>query len=158
MKIINNFIEDEKFKILKDKILDVYFPWYLQKGVNTEADSYFQFTHCFIWDEKMNSSRTDILDIITERLKPKKILRAKINLLTKTKKIVEHGFHTDVKNIVCKTGVLYINNNNGYTKFKNNKIVKSEENKFVFFKSNIEHTGTSCTDEDYRVVLNINYL
>jgi hypothetical protein len=158
MKIINNFIDKEKFKILKNKILDVYLPWYFQKGVNTKTDSYFQFTHCFILDEKINSSRMDILDIVIERLKPKKIIRAKLNLLTKTKKIVEHGFHVDVNNINCKTGVLYINNNNGYTKFKNNKIVKSEENKFVFFKSNIEHTGASCTDKDYRIVLNLNYL
>ena len=158
MKIINNFIDKEKFKILKDKILDAYFPWYLQEGVNRAGDGHFQFTHCFIDDEKMRSYRIDILNIITERLKPKKIIRAKLNLLTKTEKIVEHGFHTDVENIVCKTGVLYINNNNGYTKFKNNKIIKSEENKFLFFKSNIEHTGTSCTDEDYRIALNINYL
>jgi hypothetical protein len=157
MKIINNFIDKEKFKILKDKILDVYFPWYLQEGVNTAEDGHFQFTHCFVDDEKMRSYRMDVLDIITERLKPKKIIRAKLNLLTKTEKIVEHGFHTDVENIVCKTGVLYINNNNGYTKFKNNKIIKSEENKFVFFKSNVEHTGTSCTDVDYRIALNINY-
>ena len=156
MKIINNFINEEKFKILKNKIFDIYFPWYLQKGVNQEKDGYFQFTHVFVLDKKINSSRMDILDIVIERLKHKKIIKAKLNLLTKTKKIIEHGFHVD-SNIDCNTGILYINNNNGYTKFKNNKIIKSEENKFVFFKSNVEHTGTSCTDEDYRVVLNLNY-
>jgi hypothetical protein len=156
MKITNNFINEEKFKILKNKIFDIYFPWYLQKGVNEEKDGYFQFTHVFVLDEKSNSESMDILNIVTEKLKHKKIIKAKLNLLTKTKKIIEHGFHVD-SNIDCNTGILYINNNNGYTKFKNNKIIKSEENKFVFFKSNVEHTGTSCTDEDYRVVLNLNY-
>ena len=157
MKVINNFINKEKFKILKNKIFNVYFPWYIQNGVNKEKDGFFQFTHGFVFNEKLNSNNIDILNIVTEKLKPKKIIGAKLNLLTKTKKIIEHGFHVDV-NISCNTGILYINNNNGYTKFKNNKIIKSEENKFVFFKSNIEHTGTSCTDEDYRVVLNINYI
>jgi hypothetical protein len=157
MKIINNFIDKEKFKILKNKIFNVYFPWYLHNGINEKKDGYFQFTHTFVLNEKLNSNNIDILNIVTEKLKHKKIIRAKLNLLTKTKKIIEHGFHTDLKTN-CNTGILYINNNNGYTKFKNNKIIKSEENKFVFFKSNVEHMGTSCTDQDYRVVLNLNYL
>ena len=156
MKIINNFINEKKFKILKNKIFNMYFPWYLQEGVNKEKDGYFQFTHVFITEEKLNSEYMDILNLVTEKLKPKKIIRAKLNLLTKTKKIIEHGFHTDL-NVNCNTGILYINSNNGYTKFKNNKIIRSEENKFVFFKSKVEHTGTSCTDENYRVVLNLNY-
>jgi len=156
MKIINNFINEKKFKILKNKIFNMYFPWYLQEGVNKEKDGYFQFTHVFITEEKLNSEYIDILNLVTEKLKPKKIIRAKLNLLTKTKKIIEHGFHTDL-NVNCNTGILYINSNNGYTKFKNNKIIRSEENKFVFFKSKVEHTGTSCTDENYRVVLNLNY-
>ena len=44
------------------------------------------------------------------------------------------------------------------TKFSNGEIVKSEENKYVEFDSQLEHTGTSCTDQDYRIVINFNYL
>ena len=56
-----------------------------------------------------------------------------------------------------ETGVLYMNNCNGYTKFKNGEKVLSEENKYVEFNSNLEHTGSSCTDEKRRVVINFNY-
>ena len=56
-----------------------------------------------------------------------------------------------------ETCIFYINNCNGYTKFKNNQIITSEENKLIQFDSKLEHTGSSCTDEKRRIVLNINY-
>jgi hypothetical protein len=56
-----------------------------------------------------------------------------------------------------KTGIFYINTNNGYTKFKNKKLIKSEENKLIFFDSSKEHTGTTCTDELFRIVINFVY-
>ena len=64
----------------------------------------------------------------------------------------------DEKKYKIHTGILYVNTNNGYTKFSNGEIVKSEENKYVEFDSQLEHTGTSCTDQDYRIVINFNYL
>ena len=56
-----------------------------------------------------------------------------------------------------KTAVFYVNSNNGYTKLKNGTIIKSEENKIAIFDGETEHTGTTCTDEEFRVVVNINY-
>ena len=52
---------------------------------------------------------------------------------------------------------MYLDNSNGYTKFKNGKKIKSEENKYVEFDSSLKHTGTSCTDKKRRVVINFNY-
>ena len=49
-----------------------------------------------------------------------------------------------------------MNTNNGYTRFKKSK-VRSEENKMVIFNSKEEHTGSSCTDQEFRVVINFNY-
>lgn len=158
MKVINNFIEKKEFKKLKEQIFNIYFPWYLQKGVNYDQDGHFQFTHIFIDNEKINSNFISILNPVFEKIKLKKLTYVKLNLITKTEKIIEHGFHTDVdKKINCKTAILYINDNNGYTKFKDENIITSEENKFISFDSNKEHTGSSCTDKEYRVVLNLNY-
>jgi len=56
------------------------------------------------------------------------------------------------------TAVYYINTNNGYTKLIDETIITSEENKLLTFDSNTKHTGTTCTDENVRIVLNINYL
>jgi len=158
MKIINNFIENKKFEILQENITGVHFPWYLQNGVNYNKDGYFQFTHNFIINEKTVSDFIIILKPIFNILEAKKLIRVKLNLLNKTEKIIEHGFHIDTdQGINCTTGILYLNTNNGYTKFKDNTVISSEENKFIEFNSNTEHTGTSCTDKDYRIVLNLNY-
>jgi len=37
------------------------------------------------------------------------------------------------------------------------EIIKSEKNRLVIFPANVKHTGTTCTDKDERIVLNINY-
>jgi hypothetical protein len=65
----------------------------------------------------------------------------------------------DYNDIICTTAIFYINSNDGYTIFKKNKkIIKSKENKFIYFKSNSEHAGTTCTDQKVRVVINFNYI
>ena len=55
------------------------------------------------------------------------------------------------------TSIFYINTNNGYTKFENGEKVESVANRMVTFSTNLKHTGTSCTDERTRVVINFNY-
>jgi len=60
------------------------------------------------------------------------------------------------KNI--KTGIFYINTNNGLTIFENNIKYKSEKNKFIFFPCNLKHAGTTHTDTKQRIVLNINWI
>ena len=45
-----------------------------------------------------------------------------------------------------------------YTLFeKNNKKVKSEENRIVIFDAKMKHAGTNTTNQKKRVVLNLNY-
>ena len=56
------------------------------------------------------------------------------------------------------TGIFYLNSNNGSTVFKSGEEVQSQANRLVLFDSQLEHSGTSCTDERRRVVLNINYV
>ena len=160
MKIINNFLEKEDLSKIKSTLLnDVYFPWYLQNGVSYNEDGNIQFTHVF-YNERINTTEQNffLLKPILDKLKIKKLLRIKANLVLKTHKLIQHDYHVDYPDIVCTTAIFYINTNNGYTIFKkNNKIIKSEENKFVFFKSNLEHAGTTCTDENLRAVINFNY-
>ena len=55
------------------------------------------------------------------------------------------------------TAILYINTNNGYTKFKKGGKVKSVANRVVIFDSNLEHMGYACTNEKRRIVVNFNY-
>ncbi len=77
--------------------------------------------------------------------------------------LVENSFHYDVSDFIPEqaknwiTSILYINTNNGYTRFETGEVVESVENRLVTFPANLKHTGTSCTDEKVRVVVNFNY-
>ena len=81
-------------------------------------------------------------------------------LLFRTDNIVEHGYHIDFikKPKDLYTSILYLNTNNGYTKFKKGVIVNSLRNRLIKFPNEKEHTGsTNNCEEPYRLVLNINY-
>ena len=158
MKIYKNFLPKDIFKKLKNTMMGEYFPWYFNDYVRYfQKEDNFQFTFRFIndgdyvcWGEWKN-----IIIPVLQKIKHKKINRVKANLLVRTNKIIEHGFHTDQD--IGTTGILYLDNSNGYTKFENGKKIKSEENKYVEFNSTLKHTGSSCTDEKRRVVINFNY-
>ena len=56
-----------------------------------------------------------------------------------------------------KTAIFYLNTNNGYTLFEDGTKIESVANRLLTFDANLPHTGTSCTDKQFRCVLNINY-
>jgi hypothetical protein len=160
-KVIDNFLETKDFLKVKDYISNNYFPWFRQEHVVDNFDDDFQFTHVFYEKGQPNSEGYKFIKNILNTINPFIILRIKANLLTRTKEIKEHKMHTDFKgdkNKNITTAIFYINNNNGYTKFKNGGIVKSIENRFVSFNSNELHTGTTCTDAQCRIVINFNYV
>ena len=75
-----------------------------------------------------------------------------------TIKSKKHNYHKDMDN-KHKGCLLYINTNNGYNYFKEEKKkIKPKENRAVFFNPSIEHCSSTCTDEKRRVTININYL
>jgi len=158
MNIYKNFLPMKTFAEVKEKIMSDYFPWYFNNGVSYDNDKHFQFTFTFMDNtEKLCADYIfKHIEPVVKKIKCNKIYRIKANLLTKTKDIIEHDFHIDQPK--GTTGILYINNCNGYTKFKNGKKIKSEENKYVEFDSTLQHTGSSCTDEKRRVVINFNYV
>lgn len=158
-KIIDNFLNNKNFSEIRKIFYSVYFPWYLNNTIDNSKD--YQLTHLF-YKEKINSDFYNYLIPLINKINPLKILRIKANLLWKSDKIKYHGFHTDypinILNNNFYTAVYYINTNNGHTKFKNGNIVKSIKNRIVIFNTFMEHTGSTCTDKDMRIVININYL
>lgn len=161
IKILDNFLNEKDFDELKSNIIDTSnFPWYLSKGINADYDGGRQFYHYFYDNNSVTSNFFNILNPILKKLKINSLVRIKANLTPKTSSIVEYKYHTDIKfynDIVCNTSIFYLNSNNGYTLFKNLPNVESIENRFLCFNSNIEHGGTTCTDKDFRIVLNFNY-
>tara|TARA_R100000664_G_C2742867_1_gene131081 strand:+ start:550 stop:1026 length:477 start_codon:yes stop_codon:yes gene_type:complete len=158
MNIYKNFLDKKDFKNLKDKIMGDYMPWFFNEGVNQFNDKHFQFTFTFLKENKKNclDEHFKMLEPFLKKIKFNKLNRIKANLLTKTNRIIEHGMHTDQDK--GTTGIFYINNCNGYTKFETGEKIKSEENKYIEFNSVLKHTGSSCTDKNRRVVINFNYI
>lgn len=161
MKIIKNALDLNQAELIKKNLLGSHFPWFFQNGVNTVKDGYGQFTHNF-YDMQLlnNSSYFNLIIPILEVLKPKSHIKIKSNFLPRTEKIIEHGYHNDVlpvKEYNSKTAIYYVNTNNGYTRFSSKKIIKCEFNKLIIFDNKIKHSGSTCTDELSKVVINFNY-
>ena len=163
---IDNFLGNKEFDDLQSLLISEKFPWAYTDvidvfGAEDEKDK-FQFSHVFYMDncphgycEKLNPI-FEILEVIS-------LYRVKANLLTKTPNIIENKFHTDPFGMSEEqlqqwtTSIFYINTNNGYTKFEDGTKVESVANRMVFFPADMKHTGTSCSDEKVRIVINFNY-
>lgn len=161
MKIIENALNVEQAELIKKNLLGANFPWFFQRGVNLQKDGYSQFTHIFYETALLNNSNYfNLIVPILNILKPKAFLKIKSNLLLKTDKIIEHGYHNDmipIEDYKSKTAIYYVNTNNGYTRFTDKKIIKCEFNKLIYFDNKIKHSGSTCTDELAKVVINFNY-
>ena len=158
MKIINNALQKEDFFKIKNILEGEDFNWYYSNGVITKADNNFQFVHTFYNGLNVCSDFYPLLFPIIKILNPVSILRIKSNLITKQNTIIEHGMHVDNDYKYSKTAIYYVNTNNGYTKFLNGEKVMSEENKLIIFNTREQHSGTTCTDSPFRIVINFNYI
>ena len=89
-----------------------------------------------------------------------KVDKFKVNCNYKTLEQNTGWFHTDYeddrKNDMT-TSILYINTNNGGTKFEDGTFVNSVSNRMVIFDCSLKHAPVSCTDNNRRIVVNINY-
>lgn len=162
-KVVDNFLENDVFKELQNIMLGDNFPWYYNDYVTREEDvngiKEYQLTHVFFKDNEINSGFFNILDSVFDAIDPNILLRVKANLVPHTEKIFEHDWHVDLPGTKCKTAILYLNSNNGYTLFKDSdEKIDSVENRFVSFDSDMEHRGSTCTDSKVRAVINFNYI
>jgi len=161
VNIEDNFLDDKDFQVIKNTLFfNNFFAWYFNHEIidNPQKDNlhFFQFTH-FLYRDYVRSQFFNICSPILKKLDVKVLIRIKANLSPFSTKLVESGFHRDY-DYGCKIALFYVNTNNGYTKFKkNNKIIKSVENRMVMFKANELHTGTNTTDQKCRVVINFAY-
>ena len=99
----------------------------------------------------------DLIYPFIEILEVKRLIQVKANLTVRTNNIIEHGYHTDHPYKDAKTAVFYVNDNDGYTKFETGAYVESVANRLVIFDSQIQHTGTTCTNQFGRFVVNFNF-
>ena len=155
----DNFLPKKIFDPIQITMLGAGFPWFYTDGINHEGDNLFQFVHVFYsLPEKIISPYHEEMKSVYNALGIKNLIRAKANLNVRTDIHQNTGFHNDFdKSWNCKTAILYINTNNGWTEFENGDKVESIENRLVMFDSQVKHAGNTSTDQKIRVLINFNY-
>ena len=163
IKIEDNFLDTQVFKNIQELYFSNQIPWTYGEVVydhELKSDAFkldnYQFSHLLYSYEQPSSNLFKQIVPVLNSIDLATICKVKVNMNTRTSKIVEHGFHTDVP-FKCKTSILYLNTNDGYTIFEDGTKIESVENRLVTFDSHIKHSGTSCTNQKVRLVLNMNY-
>ena len=154
MQISPNFLKHYTFTELKNTVTDKNFRWYFpeSKGEPEQYSNLLYYDHQFSDDVTPKLKR--LLSTMCIQLGAIAVFRIKVNATPKN--APHQGWHNDLKiSTPSKTCVLYLNDNDGYTEFRED-IVNSVENTAVIFDTNLEHRGVSSTDTR-RLVLNINY-
>lgn len=127
----------------------------------------FQFVHELIKNGKVLSSPHYELfkNLFLDKLDIRKCQRMRVCLHTHSHKVIEHGYHYDWYDIregdIMNTAIFYFNTCDGYTKIKTEKgktkKIESLENRIGIFPAHWLHTGTTTSNSQVRIILNIVY-
>jgi hypothetical protein len=160
IEIIDNFLSQEDYLIIKNSLTCFNFPWYYSDWVSSQSaknNNEFYFEHFFFSDFNIQSENFNIIRPILKKLEVKSLIRAKANLYPKLENnLIRNSFHRD-QNYSHRGAVYYVNTNDGYTGFEDGTIVESVENRIMIFDSSIPHYSTHCTNQKVRLTININY-
>ena len=179
MEIIDNFLSEENYEKLNTAIVRSNFKWgksTILSGSRFKLDKILniQFVHKFvkinttyIEDDLVDyqiekSNHYHVIEPILEKINYSKIIRIKANLTVGMLDPKPTGYHIDVGEgnnaIPGFTGIYYVNTCNGYTLFQNGTKVQSVANRMLIFDNQLKHSGVSCSDNRYRIVINFNWL
>lgn len=174
IKIYDNFLGESEFNKIYSIITGGSIPLYCSRAIDEEySNEYvldskwnFQLVHIFYnhRDQFNVNPNINLLAFLLEKLRVEVLLRAKLNINPCTEKIITHGYHRDLTHVpkrlenIAMTAVYYINDNDGYTVFADGTRVESVANRIVIFPSNISHSGTTCTNQSFRAVINLNFI
>lgn len=159
IKIEDNLIEKVFLDNLKEKINSQQFPWFYCDRVVYPGDGDFQFCHTFYENFEVQSEFINLLEPILNKMEIHAIRRIKANMTLKKDNIRNYLMHTDYDDGFegLKTSVFYLDSSNGKTVFETGEEVESKGNRLVTFPAKMKHTGTTHTDIQKRIVININY-
>jgi len=164
--ICTDVIDKQSFTAMHDYLTSDRFAWFYSNSIVAEKDSLTdkkyqaQFVHFFHQNSSVVTSQENwqMLFPIFEVLQPYSFIRVKANNIPMNEKHIVHGFHTDTTVPLSWTAIYYVNTNNGYTQFEDGIKIQSKANSMVVFPSNMKHSGSTCTDQQSRINININFL
>ena len=170
-KIIENYLPENDFDTIMNYINYPSLNWFFCPKANKNSkENDFQLMHNMIDVGKECFKFTDYdYDIVRKIVSPfngknKKyeICRLRMNMFLKTVDYQnELGYHIDLEgpyNSDFITMLIYLEDSNGYTQFKDTKEkIESKRNRALIFNSSIEHQTITQTDIPIRRNININF-
>jgi len=176
IKVYKNFLDNQTHKELFDLIQSTKFDWYQVKCVQPPLITKdTQFCHWLLalgldYAIVAPSNFYKVFKPLFKQLDITILHRAKLNLTVRQDELrILGGFHNDFYRDKeqtqpieeLKVAIYYFNTTNGQTLIKENGKIKKidcEANSLVTFSNTLEHTGMTHTDEQFRYVLNLNYI
>ena len=164
MKIINNFLPKEYFEELQLLMMGNEFPWFyndaITSGPDGSPDPGYQFVHSFfkVNEAYYNVDTFHLLHPLLCHLNVRNLykLKANQNPANGGEQLGRHHVDIDIPN--ATTSILYVNTNDGYTKFEDGTKVESVKNRALIFNPTLNHCSTNTTDQKRRVNINFNYI
>jgi hypothetical protein len=161
-EVIDNFLPEEEFSILYDKISSPNFPWYYQANTidlsdDPSKEKFFYFTHNIVNESKVNSPYFEYLQEIIKILETKHIMRIIINLTPSVPTVLQEIEHEDYI-FPHKGALLYLNTNNGPTVLEDGTKIDSIRNRLLKFDTSRPHSASRCSDQKVRLNIIFNYL
>lgn len=154
MEIIDNALEENVWRTISRTMLSDEFEWYMER--TNENSDHFYWVHEFRDINGVLSDDDSLIYPLLNILEPKAITRVKGNLYDGKYDLETHEWHEDY-GWEHKAAIYYINDNDGYTEFKDGTKVESVANRLLLFDGSQSHRSTNCTYATSNVRLNINF-
>ena len=159
--VVDNFLPKENFLFLKQIIFGNEFPWYYTPNITFKSKisngKLFYMTHLFYENYKPNSLFYDLIkENLLNFLNIKSLIRVKANFYPNQNIDYLNEKHADFE-YNHKGALFSLNTNNGGTIMNDDIIIKSVENRIIFFDPSLLHDSKNCSDEKVRINININY-
>ena len=99
---------------------------------------------------------------LLDKIVPLGLHSSQANFTVQQEKRGRSPFHIDypgksLKHTLMVTSIFYVNTTNGPTILEDGTEIECRANRLVSFPYDTNHAGVLCTDQPYRIVINLNY-
>ena len=164
MRVIDNFLDEEYFQYLYDKITDqMNFGWQFQTQVATHDQAeelslhHYYFVHSLYYDYKIESEHYEDFHPLFRQLNVQFLHRARVLLYVNQGVQHIHDRHIDTP-CTSNTALIYMNTNDGFTEFETGERVESIKNRLLLFDGSVPHSSSTPTNTKERLLLSVTYI
>ena len=162
-EVIDNYFDDGYFSHLQHTIMKAGSPirweYVPAPSEGNENDLSCMFAY-LVFEHQQLSEMYEMLtsgpESLWDRFGIKSLIRIKLNLYPATQNLIGHASHQDY-DFEHKGAIIYINDNDGYTKLEDGTCIESKANRVLFFDASTPHSSTNCTNAKARFNINVNY-